>query len=141
MGSSTSCFRKTKNYHFDDIGNGSLRKPKDVKHGMNSSSNNNKHQPPFCITTSASYPGHSAGINRAFELPLYDKSPFQIKRQISSSTSESIIHSPQTPQSPLTDEEVSTFFSDSLRDLPEVIPKAFVQNGRPSYNQSVSCHL
>ncbi len=140
MGSSTSCFRKTKNYHFDDIGNGSLRKSKDVKDGMNSSSNNNKHQP-FSISSSASYPGHSAGINKAFELPLYEKSPFQIKRQISSSTSESVIHSPKSPQTPLTDEEVTTFFSESLRDLPQVFPKAFVQNGRPSYNQSMSCHL
>ena len=134
MGAGVSCFKhrsKSNNYHFSGvILNGDFNTGKPSKHNVTSSSN---HNPPFSITSSQ--PGnpqsHYVVANKGFELPRYDQSPFRVKRNFSTSTDSTT----STARTPLTDRDVSSFFTDSLLDLPDVC----YEYGR--YNRPLSCHL
>ena len=143
MGAGASCFKqrsRSKNYHFSGVVlNGNLNRKKPSKHHVKSppsssitkSSNQN---PPISITLqSGKSQSHYDGVvvvNKGFELPLYDQSPFRVKHNYSTST-----ESTSTGRTPLTDQEVSSFFTDSLLELPDV----YYEYSR--YSRPLSCHL
>ena len=136
MGMSASCIkqRRSKNYHFSGvILNGNYAKGKPSKQDVTISNSTNCSPPLYSITPSGNSESQYDGVvvvNKVFELPLYDKSPFRVKRNFSVSTD-----SASTGKSPLTDKDVSSFFTDSLLDLPDT----YYEYG--SSNRPLSCHL
>ena len=135
MGLSASCIkqRRSKNYHFSGvILNGNYGEGILSKHDVTTSNCTNRSRPLYSITSSGNSHTQYDGVvvNKGFELPLYDKSPFRVKRNFSASTD-----STSTGRSPLTDKDVSSFFTDSLLDLPDT----YYEYG--SSNRPLSCHL
>ena len=136
MGVSSSCIkqRRSKNYHFSGaILNGNCGQGKPSKDDVMKFSSTNRSTPLYSITSSDNSESGYDGVvlvNKGFELPLYDKSPFRVKRNFSASTD-----STSTGRSPLTDQDVSSFFTDSLLDLPDT----YYELG--SSSRPFSCHL
>ena len=135
MGVSASCIkqRRSKNYHFSGvIPNGNYGKGKPSKDDVTKSNSTNCSPPLYSITSSGNSESlyNSVDVNKGFELPLYDNSPYRVKRNFSASTD-----STSTGRSPLTDKDVSSFFTDSLLDLPDTYYE-FGSSSRP-----LSCHL